>query len=295
MSMRNRYFYLILSVVLLNNGCATAGGSSSQLENAVYQTHRMVQDLDRDLSTSLEQLNNITAELVTRIDTSDNETRKLISVAEENQYKLDTLQRTLDQLTATLYKHLNLSPPTTMRVRPTPTQPFGTPGTAVPPRPSTGQPGDVAPQPTVTPPTISTPPAVVPPTSAPVADADAHYRKAQELYGAEQYDAALRQFQEHIDKFPNSEHIANATYWRAHCYYKMGNYEKAVEGFDELRSKYPNSGKVPIAMHNEGVAYSRLGQNERAKALFQRLIREYPDDVATEGAREKLRQLQGLN
>ena len=75
----------------------------------------------------------------------------------------------------------------------------------------------------------------------------------------------------------------------------MGQNSEAITGFDDLRAQYPDSGKVPSAMHNQAVAYSRLGQNARAIELFQRLIREYPDDVATVGAREKLRQLQNLN
>ena len=293
MSKHSGQLALVVSMAMLTSGCATAGGSTSQLENAVYQTHRMVQDLDRNLSSSVTQLNDVASELVARLNTSENETLKLMSIAEENQYKLENLQRSLDQLTATLYRHLNLSPPITLSVPPTPTQPFGTPN-------QTGAPVEIQ-QPDSTSPSITSPEITAPSpdsfTSPPPPTqqtSDEQYREAQELYGTEQYDLAARMFEEQIRLFPNSPHVSNATYWRAHCYFKMGEYEKAIQGFDQLRTQYPDSGKVPIAMHNQAVAYSRLGQNERAKALFQRLIREHPDDVATESARDKLRQLQGL-
>lgn len=298
-----RYLIASLSVSLLTSGCATAGGissggSSSQLSNTVVQTHRMVQNMEQNLTGSVSTLTRTTAEIAARLNSNEQETRRLLSMAEENQRKLDTLQYSLDDLIATLYKEMNLTPPTRVTM---PTQPgigttpatLGQPQTLTQPlltQPETGP--KITPPPTL-PPTIDT---ALPVTEAPgAADPAAHYRAAQESYTNADYATALQQFDEHIRMHPDSPHLSNATYWKAHCYFKMGDYAQAVEGFDALRTQYPTSVKVPIAMHNEAVAYSRLGNMERAKALFQQLIREYPDDVATEGARDKLRQLQGLS
>ncbi len=289
---------LAMSVALLSSGCATAGGSptgSSQLQNTVYETHRMVQNLEQNLSGSVSNLTQTTAAIAARLDSSDQEIRRLVSMAEENQRKLDGLQFTLDQLTTTLYQQLNLSPPPT---RPNiPAQPQGNTGTI--PR----QPGvDVlppAPQPQITPP-VTSPPDILPPggaeeTSSVGSDPEAHYLQAQQYYTNEEYTLALKQFEDHIANMPRSPYVANATYWRAQCYLRMGDYPEAIKGFETFRSQFGSSGKIPLAIHNEAVSYSRLGQTERAKALFQQLIREYPDDVATEGARKNLRQLQGLS
>lgn len=287
------YMAAALSVTMLTSGCATAGGvtgggSSGNVNNTVYQTHRMVQNIEQNLTGSVSTLTRTTAEIAARIDANEQETRRLVSLAQENQRKLDTLQATLDDLVVTMYRELNLSPPVRTTV---PSQPSGgnTPTIQVDP-PVTPQPESTTVSPTVTP-TIETPTAA----ESPAADASQHYRSAQEAYSSGDFNAALQQFDEHLTTFPNSPHVANATYWKAHCYFKMGDYTQAVQGFSDLRSKYPSSEKVPIAMHNEAVAYSRLGNNDRAKSLFQQLIREYPDDVATEGARDKLRQLQGLS
>ncbi|MFP6583879.1 MAG: tol-pal system protein YbgF [Candidatus Hydrogenedentota bacterium] len=292
-----------LSVALLTSGCATAGGisgggSSNQLSNTVVQTHRMVQNMEQNLTGSVSTLTRTTAEIAARLNTNEQETRRLLSMAEENQRKLDTLQYSLDDLIATLYKEMNLTPPTrvTMPTQPrigTTPDPLGPPQTT--PQPFVTRPDDgptITPPPTL-PPSIDTAP---PGTQTPNAsDASAHYRQAQESYTNADYATALQQFDEHIRLHPDSPHLSNATYWRAHCYFKMGDYTQAVQRFGAMRSQYPTSEKVPIAMYNEGVAYSRLGNIERAKVLFQQLIREYPDDVATEVARDNLRQLQGLS
>ena len=297
MGLKLRHLTLAVAVMLTTSGCASAGGSSDQLRSTVYATHRMVQDLSQNLSGTVEQLSGTSAELVARIGATDQQMRELVSVAQENQYKLEQLQYSLDTLTATLYRHLNLSPPE-QAVLPAPRRPVSrgqdfTRGQIVVEPPAGLPQPDTAVTRAVTPPPTFTPFDRGPRTAG--VEENAHYRQAQQLYAGENYAEALRQFEEHLTMFPSSEHAAKASYWLAHCHFKLGQYPEAIGGFDRLRTDYPDNNKVPIAMHNQAVAYSRLGQNARAIELFQRLIREHPDDVATEGAREKLRQLQSLN
>lgn len=284
----NEFSVLALSFVLLSSGCATAGapaGGSGQLQNTVYQTHRMVQELSGSVTT----LTQTTAEISARMDSSEQEVRRLVSIAEENQRKLEGLQFTLDQLTATLYQQFNLSPP----VRPNiPPQPGLNPG-VIPDQPGI-QVQPPAPQPQITRPT-TTPPEIAPPeTTLAPSDPTEHFRGALTLYGDDHFAPALAQFEAHITDFPRSPYVGDAVYWRAQCYLKIGNYAESIKGFDNFRSQYSSSSKISTAMHNEAVAYSHIGQPERAKALFQQVIREYPDSVAAVGAREKLRLLQGL-
>jgi len=277
---RNALFFLIW---VLCTGCASLPGSSGAAMGDVGEASFALQSVN----SSMQRLNETTAELVAISNANTRETQRILSAVEENQIRLDGLERQLRELTATLYKHFELSPPVS-GVQTAPTQPvprrldIDREGITVqPPSSDPGRQRVQAPPPT---------PAL--PSSA---DADAEYRKAQSLYANEEYGLALEQFDTFLTRFPNSPRIDNAQYWKAHCGFKMGDYEFAITEFEVLRNRYPRSAKVPIAMHNQAVAYSRLGQNARAEELFQKLIEEYPDDVATEGAREKLKQLQELN
>ena len=293
MGARLHHLNFAVALMLLTSGCASAGGSSDQLRSTVYATHRMVQDLNQNLSGTVTQLTSTTAELVARLGASNQEMRELMSIAQENQYKLEQLQYSLDTLTATLYRHLNLSPPEP--ALPAPSRPIG----RAPERTR----GDIVVEPPLGWPQPDTSGTDLrpgfrpgsPPSVTQTIDEDAHFREAQQLYASDDYMAALGRFEEHLSLFPDSEHRAKATYWRAHCHFKMGEFGEAISGFNELRDQFPNSDKVPTAMYNQAVAYSRLGQNARAIELFQRLVREYPDAVATEGARGALRQLRSLN
>ena len=67
------YLAAAMSVTLLTSGCATAGGvtgggSSGNVNNTVYQTHRMVQNIEQNLTGSVSTLTRTTAEIATRID-----------------------------------------------------------------------------------------------------------------------------------------------------------------------------------------------------------------------------------
>jgi tol-pal system protein YbgF len=299
-----------VGVIFGASGCASGAPSGDELRNTIYSTHRMVQNLDANLSGTVSDLTQTAATLTARMDATDQELRNLSSLAVENQRKLEQLQSSLDGLTATLYRHFNLSPPPpvaspsfTPGVSPSPGASRG--GIVVQPpvqtQPQSFPPPQVSPAPAPVPGgvNIDAPPplestAVVPPQpTATTTDEITHYRAAQQSYAREDFATALQQFEEHQRLFPNSPNAANAAYWKAHCYFKLGDYPQAIIGFEDLRAKYPTSDKVPTAMHNQGVAYSRLGQNQRAMELFEQLVEDYPNDPATEGAREKLRQLQG--
>ncbi|MCH7960567.1 MAG: tol-pal system protein YbgF [Candidatus Hydrogenedentes bacterium] len=280
-------FALIAAIALTHSSCATAGtragmGGSDPARSTAYDTHRLMRNLEESVTTSVSRLNETTAELLVRIEASDREMRRLMSVAEENQVKLELLQQSIDDLTATIYKQFNLSPPTRRSIRGisrTPTSDVERGEIIV-----LAPPGD--------PTSFTTPPVeVLPP---PPLDAEAHYRQAQGLYSKQDYGRALEQFSSHLALFPESKYAGNAQYWRAHCLFKLGEYETAIDEFDLFRTLYPASGKVPTSMHNQAVSFSRLGQSERAIELFKNLILQYPNDAAAESAREKLRSLQGL-
>jgi tol-pal system protein YbgF len=300
-----------VGAVLVFPGCASAGPSQDELRSTIYATHRMVQNLDTNLSGTVAKLSDTAATMSTRLDATDQELRQLSSMAVENQRRIERLQASVDSLTATLYRHFNLSAPQPVAspsfqpTTPTPIIQGGTgvvvqqPGPA--PAPRSAAPTEILPPlegstpgATVTPPPATTvqPPVAAAPSVASPADVEL-YRAAQQLYAQENYLAAQKQFDEHLKQFPNSPNAANAAYWKAHCTFRLNDFPQAILGFEEFRAKYPTSDKVPTAMHNQAVAYSRMGQNARAVELFEQLIQQYPDEPATQSAREKLRQLQG--
>lgn len=299
------------ALVLLAAGCETTGGS--QMQTTVYDMHRRMVKLDRELETSVSRLNETTATLLARVDESDQQTRTLRGLIEENQVKLDNLSRELNDMKTTLYRHWNLTtaPPGQLAPRDVATgavtiegAPTLTP-TPVPapthelldsaPAPLEATPPTPAPTPVRDPAAIDEPAYVSPTTTPGIGDPRLLYQQAQRSYANDDFAAALREFDEYLLRFPTEDPSlsANAVFWKAKCLMNLERYAESIQAFESLRSTYPTSTKVPFAMHNQAVAHSRIGQTAQAERLMEAVIDQYPISPAADQARADLRKLRG--
>lgn len=332
MRLNGRWMVLGVTVaLLLVAGCETTGGN--QVQTTIYDTHRRMVKLDKELESSVSRLNESTATLIARVDESDQQTRMLRGMLEENQAKLDALARELDSMKTTLYRHWNLSttgpaagPPRSVSTGQVtiegPSQPQSLPTQPAPPPtlPAQTAPGnelmDSAPVPTeqlsmAPPPVEAAPPAMqvetqpVPvadpqeylsePVSQPAGASDPRilYQQAQRSYANDDFAGALRQFDDYLAQYPSNDLSANAQFWKAKCLFSLNRYAESVQAFEALRSNFSTSTKVPFAMHNQAVAHSRLGQTAQAERLMESVIEQYPVSPAADQARADLRKLRG--
>ncbi len=287
---------LLAAATLLCAGCTTTSGGD-QMASSVYATHRIVKNLETDMSARVDQLNTTAADLSAKVDASDQTTRLLQSMMEEQQAKLTILQRNLDKLSQVVYRHFGLSPPSS-GVQVEGSRVELPPSSAVPP-PVTAVPGEIPPPPpgppaageSVPPP----PPAPVEASAADLSHAAADYKKASESYMNDNYEEALALYSQYLQRYPTAENAGNAQYWKSECLRKMGQWEQAVREYDTMRQSYPLSKKVPPAMFYQADCYLRMGQQQRAIDLLTQLSTDqrYATDAAAEQARSKLKELQG--
>lgn len=310
----------LLMVLCVGLGCATGGGN--QFQNTVYDTHRRVVNLDKNLDGSINKLNQTAAELVARTDASDQQIKSLQSVMEENQVKLAQLEQKLDRLVSKLYGDagrsvapsrgnevgVNVQEPVIVTPRGGASAPMTSAPTSAPlPAPSS------APVPSPEPQALESVGAVTPaapaaeaaepaaPAATPAAPAavassgssEADYQKAQKSYANGDYAGALEQFGGFLQQYGDSENASNAAFWKAKSLQSLERYDEAVKDFDTLRSKYPTSPKVPYAMHQQAVCYARLGQTAKAIQLLQDVAKDYPMTPAADQAKTDLKRLQG--
>lgn len=282
----------------LLTGCETTGGSQTQ--TTIYDMHRRIVKLDKDLGDSVTRLNETSASLNQRVEEMDMQTRELRSLLEENQNKLNAISQDL----ARFYRALNLSPPsstatpvsgTNVSVGPTMIErPAQTP---VPAGQNTLQ--DSAPIPTdravlgASPQPADEPVPASPAPAGQAGDPRTMYEQALKIYQNGDNANAVKKFDEYLGQYPNNEHSANALFWKAKAQLNMGSHADAVQSFEQMRSRFPNDTKVPFAMHNQAVAHSRLGQTAEADRLMQAVIDQYPMSPVAEQARSDLQKLRG--
>jgi len=278
-----------LTVVVLAGCGTTSGGGRNQMESTVYDTHRRVVKLDSSLGDTLTKLNETTAELIQRVNESDETSRRLVGLVEENQVKIDRLQKDMTDLKTAVFRQYNLTMPGSGASMSAP--PSADTGVTILPPPSGDADMAVMDE-------VSTAPAAAAPvdTAAPAAatpsgNADEHYKAAQRDYANEKFTEALAAFNEHLAMWPSGETTANALFWKGKCHLKLGQYNEAIADFDSLAKQHASSTKVPFALHNQAVAYSNLGKTAEAEQLLSQVITNYPVSPAAEQARMDLEKL----
>ncbi|HNR33913.1 MAG TPA: tol-pal system protein YbgF [Candidatus Hydrogenedentes bacterium] len=294
-----------LSVVFLTAGCGTMGGG--QKANAIYDTQRRVASLDKQLSGSVEKLNQNTAELIARLDATDQQLKSLQSQVEESAAKSNLVEKKLDNLTNSLARYFRsgampppaapgggeIPPPTGEPLVYSPSReatPAPAPGPAAPaaPLPPPSATSAASPAPAATP---AAPIAAAPAAPIGTGNPEADYTQAQKSYASENYKAALEQFDAFLTQYPTSENAPNALFWKAKALQSLEQHEQAIAEFEKLRTNYPTSVRVPYAMLYQAICQAKLGQTARASELMQEVIRNYPMTPAADQAKTEIKRL----
>ncbi len=103
------------------------------------------------------------------------------------------------------------------------------------------------------------------------------YRAAYALVRGQQFDGAVKAFEQFLRDYPAGKYAANAHYWLGELFLVVEpqDLESSRQSFTLLLSQYPQNSKAPDAMYKLGKVYFLKGNRDRAKEYFDRVINEY--------------------
>lgn len=93
--------------------------------------------------------------------------------------------------------------------------------------------------------------------------------------------------EEFIKARPQSELVPNAYYWIGESYYSEKNFENAIVQFQDVIEKYPTHSKASASLYKQGLAFEALGEGKKAAALLKKLIETYPASDEAKKAKER--------
>jgi tol-pal system protein YbgF len=235
--------------------------------------------------------NQLTADLLQRIEQLKQETQELRNQAEQQTFEIDQLKRQLRALEATAQQGFQPAPP----VPPGFVDPL-TADQGLTPAP--GPAGDGMFEPEVRPPVdgqtqtnpiaVPQPPSRAPMVSDPAAEKAAYDAAFNELKSG-RYDAAGRGFDQFLKQFPNSTYAGNAQYWLAESYFVTQNYPVALQAFRTMTQRYGDSPKLGDAMLKIGYTLYELKQFPQARVALQAVIERFPGSTVAKLAESRLR------
>ena len=103
------------------------------------------------------------------------------------------------------------------------------------------------------------------------------YRAAYALVRGQQFDSAVKAFEQFLRDYPAGKYAANAHYWLGELFLVVEpqDLESSRQSFTLLLSQYPQNSKAPDAMYKLGKVYFLKGNRDKAKEYFDRVINEY--------------------
>ena len=253
--------------------------AQSRAERQIMADVRMLQEQSQQLAITLTALQDSIKALNSRLDQSDEATRKGLAdqrlVVEnmgadlrvirdrtsETNVRINTLSQELDALRSQL-----LSVAAAIQ---------------------TAQTTPMDPNVPVDPNAPSLPP-TQPPSSTVGLSPTRMYEAAMAEYAAGQWTLAITGFDQFIKAFPTSEQADDAQFFIGETHYASGKYADAVAAYTQVIQNYVKGDKVPDAYFKRGLAQDRLKDPEAARESWEFVIKNYPDSVAAQLAKQNL-------
>ena len=117
------------------------------------------------------------------------------------------------------------------------------------------------------------------------------YDFAKKLFDDGDKENARIQFENFINKYPESDNADNARFWIADSYYAEKWFEKAILEYQKVLEEYPNGNKLAAARLKQGYAFAELGEKANARLILKELVKKHPDSNEAKYAQKKLKSL----
>jgi tol-pal system protein YbgF len=93
-----------------------------------------------------------------------------------------------------------------------------------------------------------------------------------------------------LKRYPEDALAVNAAYWVGETYYAEKDYEKAILEFEDIIQKYGEHPKVASALLKQALAFEATGDKSTERLLLQKVIDRFPLSEEAAKAKEKLRE-----
>ena len=104
-----------------------------------------------------------------------------------------------------------------------------------------------------------------------------------------QFADGRKALQRFLSDHPKHKLTVNAIYWIGEAYYGEKQYEKAILQFQDVIQKFAKHAKAPAAMLKQGLAFGALGEKATENALLKKVVAEYPKSPEAKKAKELLK------
>ncbi len=247
---------------------ASSGASAASAPTAGGLEQRL-QRLERLLE------NQTLIDLMTRIDSLQNEVQQMLGQMEEQTYNMEQLKKRQRDLYLDVDRRLRDLEAARTSLSVAPITPL-----------ASGLLGGAMSEPTAN--------GAVSQTDIASQEERAAYERAFNLLKEGRYDLAVAAFKTFVQTYPQGPFVDNAQYWLGEANYVQRNFAVALGEFDKVVKNHPNSPKRADALLKMGYTFQELGQNDNARMSLNKVIKNYPNTTAARLAQKRVQDLKQL-
>jgi len=126
-------------------------------------------------------------------------------------------------------------------------------------------------------------------SALPGGSAEALYTNALRDKNGGNFDLAVKEFEEYLEAYGNTELAPNAQFYIGELHYLRDRLPESVKAFDLVLEKYPENNKTADAHYMKGMALFKMGQRTKGRDEFYSLISRFPDSPLAAKAQDVLK------
>ncbi|MBI4742037.1 MAG: tol-pal system protein YbgF [Betaproteobacteria bacterium] len=115
------------------------------------------------------------------------------------------------------------------------------------------------------------------------------YEAALNLFKANKLKESASAFEAFTKAYPDSALAPSAQYWLGNAHYALHDCKKAIDAQKALLNKWSGHAKAPDAMINISTCQQEIGDAKASKATLETVLIKYPDSPAAAIAKQRLK------
>ena len=117
------------------------------------------------------------------------------------------------------------------------------------------------------------------------------YQKAFDMLRELRYGQAITAFGSFLKAYPHGRYAHIAQYWLGEANYAQRDFKAAIKEYQQLIDSFPNSPKLAEAMLKIGYSHYELGDKDAARKVLNQLMNRYSGSTEAGQARNLLKKL----
>ncbi len=102
------------------------------------------------------------------------------------------------------------------------------------------------------------------------------FQIARKDFSSQDYERAIKGFEDIIAKFPSSTLVDDCLYWIGESYFVQKKYKEAVLVYKKIAKEHPLSELMPATMFKAGLCFEKLADEQSRGKVWSELLEKFP-------------------